>query len=74
MEVWRGTVDNAVVIEIGAGLALPAVRMFAESLRMPLIRINGDDVQGEGNRTLSLQGTALDILQRIDRSLDICSG
>lgn len=74
MEVWRGTAANAVVIEIGAGLALPAVRMFTESLRLPLVRINAHDAQAEGNSVLSLKGRAHDILQRIDRSLATRSG
>lgn len=73
LEVWRGTAANAVVIEIGAGAALPTVRMFAESLRLPLIRINAHDAQVEGDSVLSLKGRALDILQRIDRSLATCS-
>lgn len=74
MEVWRGMPANPVVIEIGAGLALPAVRMFAQCLRVPLVRINAHDVQADGDSVLSLRGAALDILQRIDRSLAACSG
>ncbi|MFM0279488.1 RNA polymerase subunit sigma [Paraburkholderia sediminicola] len=74
MEVWRGVPANAVVIEIGAGLALPAVRMFAESLRLPLVRINAHEAQADSKSVLSLQGTALGILQCIDRSLATGSG
>jgi NAD-dependent SIR2 family protein deacetylase len=69
MEVWRARAANPVVIEIGAGLALPGVRMFAESLRLPLIRINAHDAQANAAATVALQGTALDMLRSIDREL-----
>ncbi|WP_322049601.1 SIR2 family NAD-dependent protein deacylase, partial [Paraburkholderia sp. J67] len=69
MEVWRMAPIRPVVIEIGAGVALPSVRMFAESLRLPLVRINTHDSDNTSASTLSLHGTALDILRRIDDSL-----
>ncbi|MCC6532149.1 MAG: NAD-dependent deacetylase [Burkholderiales bacterium] len=37
---WRRSVERAVVIEIGAGLAIPSVRRFGEAQGCPLIRIN----------------------------------
>lgn len=37
---WRATVTHPVVIEIGAGTAIPSVRIFGEEQRRPLIRIN----------------------------------
>lgn len=37
---WCETISRPVVIEIGAGTAIPAVRMFGASLKAPLIRIN----------------------------------
>lgn len=37
---WRQTVHRPVVIEIGAGTAIPTVRLLGASLRAPLIRIN----------------------------------
>ncbi len=69
MEVWQGRAENPVVIEIGAGLALPAVRMFSESLRIPLIRINAHDAQADAATAFSLQGTVLDMLRLMDREL-----
>ncbi|CAD6559555.1 NAD-dependent protein deacetylase [Paraburkholderia hiiakae] len=69
LEVWRSAPENPVVIEIGAGLALPSVRMFSESLRIPLIRINTHDVHAAIATAVTLQGTALAVLQRIDREL-----
>lgn len=70
MEVWRARPIAPVVIEIGAGVTFPAVRMFAESLRLPVVRINAHEAQVDDSSTvLSLGGTALDILQRIDHLL-----
>ena len=37
---WRRGVDRLLVIEIGAGTAIPSVRFFGESQGAPLIRIN----------------------------------
>ena len=39
---WRATVQNLVIIELGAGLSIPSVRLFSEdAARMgSLIRIN----------------------------------
>lgn len=40
---WRSQVDRPVVIELGAGTAIPSVRIFGHRQRCPLIRINPDD-------------------------------
>lgn len=66
--VWLRAVQRPVVIEIGAGTAVPSVRMFAESVRGPLIRINLDEseVAGEG---VGLRGAALHVLSEIDAAL-----
>jgi len=37
---WRRTVSRPVVIETGAGMAIPTVRLFGEAQRAPIIRIN----------------------------------
>lgn len=37
---WRQTVRSPVVIEIGAGTAVPTVRLLGASMRAPVIRIN----------------------------------
>ncbi|WP_027779924.1 SIR2 family NAD-dependent protein deacylase [Paraburkholderia caledonica] len=68
MGTWLRAVKRPVVIELGAGTAVPSVRMFAESVRGPLIRINPEeyDVAGEG---VGLQGTALDVLDALDALL-----
>jgi NAD-dependent SIR2 family protein deacetylase len=37
---WRQEVERPVVIEVGAGTAIPSVRLFGEEQGCPLIRIN----------------------------------
>jgi len=68
LRIWLRAVQRPVVIELGAGTAVPSVRMFAESIRGPLIRINLDEaeVAGEG---VGLRGTALELLSAIDAAL-----
>jgi NAD-dependent SIR2 family protein deacetylase len=69
MEVWRSAPERAVAVEIGVGLALPSVRMFSESLRIPIIRINMHDMEATKAISVNLHGTALEALQRIEREL-----
>ena len=38
--MWRSSVSRPVVVEIGAGTAIPSVRQFGEEQGCPLIRIN----------------------------------
>ncbi|MFT3758407.1 SIR2 family NAD-dependent protein deacylase [Thauera sp.] len=40
LDAWRHTVERLIVIEIGAGTAIPSVRLFGERQGAPLIRIN----------------------------------
>ena len=63
---------KGVIIEIGAGKAVPTVRQncerFAENLGFPLIRINLQDADGPRN-TYSIDGGAMETLVRIDEIL-----
>ena len=40
LDHWRRQVARLLVIELGAGLAIPTVRWYGESLGVPLVRIN----------------------------------
>ena len=40
LQEWLDRVSNVVIIEIGAGTAIPTIRRFGEGLGYPLIRIN----------------------------------
>lgn len=45
VQKWLDVVKNLVVIEIGAGTAIPTVRRFGENQNAPLIRINKTESQ-----------------------------
>lgn len=40
LHAWIDQIKNPVVVEIGAGTAIPTVRNFGERLGCPLVRIN----------------------------------
>ena len=63
LDLWRRKVDRLVVIELGAGLAVPTVRWFGESLGVPLIRINPDAPEVSSARAISLPLGALAALR-----------
>ena len=51
---WRAAVTNPVVIEIGAGTAIPSVRIFGEEQNCPMIRINPREPSVERTADVSL--------------------
>ena len=66
---WRQRVERLLVIEVGAGTAVPTVRRFGESLGVPLIRINPDAPHLEGARGVALGENALVALRGIAQAL-----
>jgi NAD-dependent protein deacetylases, SIR2 family len=64
---WYRKVKNPVVVELGAGLAVPTVRRVCESTPAPLIRINPTEPQMDGNRqnAISLKMSGLSALKQI---------
>ena len=56
---WRTKVERPVVVEIGAGMAIPTVRFFGERQGYPLIRINPneDEVPNASDVGLLMGGT-----------------
>lgn len=66
---WRETVRNPVVIEIGAGIAIPTVRKFGESRNAPLIRINLTDAEVSHPSEVSLKMSALEGIKAIAQRL-----
>lgn len=63
LEAWRQRVGRLLVIELGAGLAVPTVRWFGESLGVPLIRINPVCAEVSSARAISLPLGALAALR-----------
>ncbi|MCM1129861.1 MAG: hypothetical protein NC211_08095 [Alistipes senegalensis] len=64
---WWQTLRHPVVIEIGAGLAIPTVRRFCESVSAPLIRINPADpgINRQNPQAISLKLRGLEALEKI---------
>lgn len=71
LRIWLRPVQRPVVVEIGAGTAVPSVCMFAESVRGPLTRINLDESELAG-KGVGLRGAALDVLSAVDAALVAC--
>lgn len=69
LERWRQQVERLLVIEIGAGLAVPTVRWFGESLGVPLIRINPVIPEVASARAVSIPLGAVAALEAIDARL-----
>lgn len=68
---WRGQVDRPVVIEIGAGTAIPSVRNFGERAAARLIRINPAAEPPRQGKVLHLQTSALAGLRAIDAAMHV---
>ncbi len=72
---WKSSKDKKriVTIEIGAGIAIPTIRRFGETLlfseNIPLIRINKRESDGRSGTT-SIEGGALEVLQKIKEAMD----
>lgn len=69
LESWRRSVDRLLVLELGAGLAVPTVRWFGESLGVPLIRINPRDAETASSQAVGLPLGAVAALTAIEARL-----
>lgn len=54
------------VVELGAGTAIPSVRRFGESLGLSLVRINPDASEVNDSTSVSLADGALTALRDLD--------
>jgi hypothetical protein len=54
LNAWLQTVQNPVVIEIGAGVSIPTVRLFSEQFMNRLIRINPTEAKIPYKKGVSL--------------------
>jgi NAD-dependent SIR2 family protein deacetylase len=66
---WRSKVERPVVIEIGAGSAIPTVRQFGGSLGAPVIRINPTECQVPHRRDVGIATGALEGMRGIKEAL-----
>lgn len=69
---WLRKPSKLVVIELGAGLAIPTVRYFGEYQGVPLIRINVRDFEGDHSNIISLPLGASEALMLIYKSISGC--
>ena len=67
---WRAAVDRLVVVELGAGLAIPSVRRMAEAQGAPLIRINPRDAQLGGHEGVAISLGANAALSALSSLID----
>ncbi len=74
LQSWLGRLQQPVVIEIGAGTAIPTVRSFGERQRGPMIRINPFEARVKRPRDRSIALGALDGISRIARALNEIKG
>lgn len=68
-KMWQASVQRMVVIECGAGLAIPSIRRMSESQRCPVIRINPREPALPEGRGVSLPLGAKQALDLIAEAL-----
>ncbi|PLZ00065.1 NAD-dependent deacetylase [Burkholderia sp. WAC0059] len=66
---WLTALCTPVVVELGAGRAIPTVRYFSERHGPRVIRINPRDHVISPRHGIGIAGTARDVLERIDARL-----
>lgn len=69
LQAWIGGTERLVVVEIGAGTAIPSVRLFGEATSRPIIRINPGESAGREGLDISLPWGALSALRELERKL-----
>jgi len=66
---WLSKTQNRVIIELGAGTAIPSIRNHGEQNKGFLIRINPRESQILKSKSISINCTALEGLQLIHKEL-----
>ena len=69
MRAWMEAVECLVVVEIGAGTALPTIRRFSERHAPRVVRINTREPQIDPDKGVGIRGGALEALLAIDTAL-----
>jgi NAD-dependent SIR2 family protein deacetylase len=69
IEAWLLGVDQLVVIELGAGTAIPTVRSMSERVGAPVIRINPDAFGIDPKKGIGVRGGALEVLRRVNENI-----
>jgi len=66
---WQEKTSRRVVIEMGAGKAIPTVRHFSERHGPRVIRINPNDFKIAPHLGAGIQGRSLEVLLAIEAAL-----
>lgn len=69
LAAWLESAERLIVVELGAGRALPTVRRFSERQGRRVIRINPRDYSISPAVGVGIAGGALEVLQRLDNTL-----
>ena len=67
---WRSATKRLVVMELGAGTAIPSIRRLGEGLGAPLIRVNVREPHVCKDGDISVAASAMHFLQCLGRELD----
>ena len=70
LQTWMGSGQRLVVVEIGAGTALPTIRRFSERHAPRVVRINKREPQIDPRMGVGIRGGALETLLAIDTALN----
>ena len=65
LDAWRDKVERLLIIEIGAGTAVPSVRIFGENQDAPIIRINPLESRIAADRGVSLPMSGIEAMRGI---------
>lgn len=66
LQRWMAQAGCLVVVEVGAGTALPTIRRFSERHGPRVVRINARESQIDQAIGIGIAGGALDTLRAID--------
>ncbi len=69
LDAWRAGVERLLVIEVGAGTAVPSVRLFGEGLAAPMIRINPREAAAHAECDVALALRGGEALAGIEQAL-----
>ncbi len=68
LDDWLAGAGRVVVVEVGAGTAIPTVRLISERLGADVIRINAREAHARRADVIGLKGGALATLRALDRA------
>jgi NAD-dependent SIR2 family protein deacetylase len=74
LKEWTSRRSNLAAIEMGAGSAVPTVRMFTERCGHPYVRINTTEAGTRGTKGVGIPGGALEVVRQLAALVGDCAG